>query len=119
MPTELPPQLIIFRHAPLSSSLTAEGLDLALLSASFGGKVTLFFCDEGVFSLLDNQSKGPLGEKSVLPTLRALALYDIDQVYVDETSLIQRGLSIEALGIPVTPASLGSLLNDDPCVFTF
>ncbi|MGJ8524453.1 Intracellular sulfur oxidation protein DsrF [Halomonadaceae bacterium LMG 33818] len=119
MPTALPPQLIIFRHAPLSSSLTAEGLDLALLSASFGGRVTLFFCDEGVFSLLGNQSKGPLGEKSVLPTLKALALYDIDQVYVDEASLIQRGLTIETLGIPVKTGRIEHLLDDNPCIFTF
>jgi len=119
MSTVLPPQLIVFRHAPLSSSLTAEGLDLALLSASFGGRVTLFFCDEGVFSLLDNQGKGPLGEKSVLPTLKALTLYDIDEVYVDEASLMQRGLTIEALGIPVTIGSIKDLIDDNPCVFTF
>ncbi|MGL4834236.1 MAG: DsrE family protein, partial [Shewanella sp.] len=43
---------ILFRSAPHGTTKGREGLDLALLSASFEQEVSLLFVDEGILHLV-------------------------------------------------------------------
>lgn len=111
--------LIVVRHAPHGTSWLREALDLALVGATFGCKVALHFCDEGVMALVEGQGAGALGQKGTAPTLDVLALYDIERLYVDESSLSERGLDTEALAHEVEFAELAELVREYDRVFTF
>lgn len=109
--SSLPSLLIIVRHAPQGTRWVAEALDVALLNASFGGETALYFCDDGVTALLDDQARGALDQKGTLNTFKALEMYDIEALYIDPESLDERGLQPQDLALQVTPAPLASLLN--------
>lgn len=83
---------VIFRHSPLGNSSSREGLDFALLSASFEQQVSVIFTDEAVLHLLSQQQPELVGSKDYLSTFKALSLYDIETVLVCKQSAIQFGL---------------------------
>ncbi|WP_028775137.1 sulfurtransferase complex subunit TusC [Shewanella waksmanii] len=83
--------LIIFRHSPQGSSASREGLDVALLSATFEQQVTILFCDEGVYNL-PKQQAALTGNRDFLSTFKALPMYDIDDVYACQSSLKRYGV---------------------------
>lgn len=88
---------LIFRHAPHSTAHGREALDLAMLSASFEQEVSLIFVDEGILHLLPNQNSELIGGKDYIATFKALPLYDIERLFVCETSLKQLGINQESL----------------------
>lgn len=94
--------LFINRKAPLGSAHAAEMLDAALIAASFDQHVHLAFLDDGVFQLVDGQHPQLLGQRDLAPALAELGDYDIEHVWVERESLIERGLSESDLAIPVT-----------------
>lgn len=98
---------ILFRSAPHGTVKGREGLDLALLSASFEQEVSLVFVDEGVLHLIKDQQPELIGGKDYLATFKALPLYDIESVFVCKQSLTDYGLSHGLLAIPVT------IVNDE------
>jgi len=93
---------ILFRCSPHGTVRGREGLDLALLSASFEQEVSLVFVDEGVLHLIKDQQPDLIGAKDYISTFKALPLYDIDSVFVCKQSLADYGLSHSLLSIPVT-----------------
>lgn len=93
---------ILFRSAPQGTVKGREGLDLALLSASFEQEVSLVFVDEGVLHLLKDQQPELIGGKDYISTFKALPLYDIESVFVCKQSLAEYGLSHGLLSIPAT-----------------
>ncbi|MDD8058222.1 MULTISPECIES: sulfurtransferase complex subunit TusC [Shewanella] len=90
---------IVFRHAPFGSTSGREGLDVAMLSASFEQQVSLIFTDEAVLHLLGGQTPEQAGAKDYLSALKALPLYDIETVLVCSDSLQQLGLNASELNI--------------------
>lgn len=94
---------VVFRHAPHGSACSREGLDFALLSASFEQQVTLIFVDDGVLNLLANQQPAHIGCRDYIATFKALPLYDIEQVFVCQQSLQARTLNLEHCAITVEP----------------
>lgn len=57
--------------------------------------------------------------KDLSAIYRSLELYDIEAIYVEEESLISRGLSQEDLVIPITllkRSAIASTLNQFDCV---
>ncbi len=113
---------IIFRSNPAYNSKGREALDLAMLSASFDQHVKLIFLDEGVFNLVKGQSPELLGGKDYISTLKALPIYDIDDVYACEKSLSVNLLEKEELLIDliiVTPGRISALIDaaDEVLVF--
>ncbi|MBM7074520.1 sulfurtransferase complex subunit TusC [Shewanella sp. 202IG2-18] len=113
---------IIFRSSPAYNCKGREALDLAMLSASFDQHVKLIFLDEGVFNLLKGQSPELLGGKDYLSTLKALPLYDIDDVYVCEHSLSVNLLEKNELFIDcilVTQQRIRTLINEADEVLIF
>ncbi|MGX9462686.1 sulfurtransferase complex subunit TusC [Shewanella sp. A14] len=94
--------VIIFRHAPFGTTSTREGLDFAMLSASFEQQVSLVFTNEAILHLLAGQTPETAGSKDYISAFKALSLYDIDTVLVCEVSMTTLGLQPDDLSIPTT-----------------
>ncbi len=114
--------LVILRHPPHGSSWLREGLDAALVAAAFGQAVSLLFQGDGVLALLQGQGPGPLGQKGTSATLDMLAMYDIESLFLDASSLTRLGISIDSLQLPASPLeppSIAALIGGHRLVLTF
>ena len=92
--------LFIQHRPPYSDDRAAELLDALLVAAAFGQQVAVLFQDDGVWQLLPGQQGKALERKTLLAQLQALGLYDVEQLYVDQQSLRERGLEGITLGLP-------------------
>ncbi|GGP84536.1 sulfurtransferase complex subunit TusC [Shewanella ulleungensis] len=102
---------ILFRHAPFGTTCGREGLDVAMLSASFEQQVSLIFTDEAVLHLLAGQTPEQAGSKDYLSALKALPLYDIDTVLVCNESMQRLGINAAELSIDAKVASCNEITN--------
>ena len=84
---------------------TQEFIDIALMAAAFEQRVILVFEADGVYALLKQQTPELIGLKNASPILKALELYDINDVWVEEESMLMRGIQPEAfeIGVKVMP----------------
>lgn len=114
-----PSLLLIIRNGPFGRLELAEALDIALVTASFGGQVALYFCDDGVMALAQHQLREAQGQKGTLATLRALPMYDIEALYADADSLKARGLEQSDLALDVKMATLDQLVSQYQQTFVF
>ncbi|HSC76116.1 MAG TPA: sulfurtransferase complex subunit TusC [Pseudomonadales bacterium] len=111
--------LFILQHAPYGSSATRETLDAALAAAAFEQQVKLLFTDDGVWQLLADQQPDTISSKDTSKMLQALEYYDISDVFVDEISLQERGISATQLSIACSPVggnALKQLIKTADCV---
>ncbi len=93
--------LYVNRKAPHGTVYALESLEVVLIGAAFEQDVSLAFVDDGVYQLVQNQDTAAIGAKNFSPTFKALGDYDVSQIYVEQESLEQRGLSKEDL-MPLT-----------------
>ena len=113
---------IINKSPPYSNANAKESLDLALVMGSFEQSGGLFFCDDGVYQLVNTQAPSAIDAKDLTKTFKALPFYDIENIYVCKQSLAARNLSVEDLCIDVTELSFSdwqALLNQYQHVVTF
>ncbi len=82
-----------------------EFLDMALMAAAFDQKVVILFEGEAVNALVKNQQPENIALKNITPILKALPLYDINDVFVEKESMDQWGLVKEQLTIETTLVS--------------
>jgi len=87
----------INRKAPYGSVYALESLEVVLIGAAFEQDVKLVFMDDGVFQLTKGQNPSGIGMKNFSKTYAALGDYDVNQIYVDEDSLKERGLTLDDL----------------------
>lgn len=87
----------INRKAPYGSVYALESLEVVLIGAAFEQDVKLVFMDDGVLQLTNNQDPEGIGMKNFSKTYAALGDYDINQIYIDQQSLDDRGLTIDDL----------------------
>ena len=80
-------------NAPFTNSNAKDALDLALIMGSFEQAVSLFFKADGVFQLINKQSPEVIDAKDFLKTFSAFEFYDIENIYVCQSSLKERGLT--------------------------
>ncbi|GAA0783173.1 MULTISPECIES: sulfurtransferase complex subunit TusC [Pseudomonadati] len=92
---------IVFRHSPYGTTKTREGIDFALLSASFEQQVSLIFCDEAVLHLLPNQQAELAGSKDYVSVFKAFELYEIETILACKQSLDTLGIKQQELAIDV------------------
>ncbi len=97
---------VIYRHSPIGNTSSREGLDFAMLSASFEQEVSVVFTDEAVLHLLPEQQPELVGSKDYLATFKALSLYDIDTVLVCQESAKQFGLKESEFNFEAEMASV-------------
>lgn len=93
--------MFVNRKAPYGTVYALESLEVVLISAAFDQDVSLAFVDDGVYQLKKDQNTDGIGMKNFSPTYRALGDYDINKLYVEQESLIERGLKLEDL-MPLT-----------------
>ncbi|QBL09291.1 sulfurtransferase complex subunit TusC [Rheinheimera sp. D18] len=94
--------LVLQRHSPFSSSNGREALDMALALAAVEYSVSILFCADAVFQLLPIVEHADFKLKIYPRSFKLFNLYDIEQVYVCQQSLSERGISLSQLSISVT-----------------
>ena len=106
--------LFILQRPPHASLHVQEMLDVILTTAAFEQNVSLLFLDQGIFLLKQDQRPEVLGRKNLAPILDALSVYDIDDLYIEQESLTERGVSAGQLLLPVQVlprAEVGALIG--------
>jgi tRNA 2-thiouridine synthesizing protein C len=93
---------IINRTLPHGSAQGRESLDLTLAMSAFNESLSLFFLADGVYQLLDGHNPNDILQKHFQPLFKMLELYDVENIYVCEQSLLQRTITAEQLIIDVT-----------------
>ena len=114
----------LFRTAPHGNAISREGLDALLAATAFCDEeeIGIFFVDDGVLNLLDEQNPEVLLQKDFIRTFKLLDLYDIEQRFVCADSLDQYHLQTEQLIISAEKIDRTSLINklsQAEKVFTF
>lgn len=92
---------LICRHGPYSSRLANQALDLALIHAAFDVPLRILFQGNGLNLLRQNQDASGLLQKTFTAGFGLLALYDSDELWVLDEDLLQAGLRVEQLLVPV------------------
>ena len=103
--------LIICRKAPYGNSLAREALDIALAASVFEQSLAILFLGDGVWQLLKNQNSEAIDAKNHSNLLSAFPLYDINELYVDETAMDERQLTHEQLVLPVNALNQDSIAS--------
>jgi tRNA 2-thiouridine synthesizing protein C len=84
---------IVNASAPFSAANAKDSLDVALIFGSYEQAISLYFQGDGVYQLIAKQQPEFIQQKDFLKTLAALEFYDIENIYVCQHSLTQRGLT--------------------------
>lgn len=92
----------VFSHSPHGHASGREGLDALLATSAYSEQIAAFFIDDGVYQLVEGQQPSVILAKDYAPMFKLCDLYDIEHIYVLDTSLEERGLSLANLLIPVT-----------------
>jgi len=103
--------LLINQTAPFDGNTAQEILDLALALSTFEQNVQLLFLGDGIFQLLKNQQPNFIYRKDFIATFKALAMYDVADVYVDAASLNARRISKNDLVIDVMLVSAEDIVE--------
>lgn len=93
--------LFIVRRLPHSGAHAQETLDLILTAAAYEQPVSLLALDDGLFQLKTAQRPRLAGLKDISAVYQALALYDVNDIYVENEALLERGLTPADLILPV------------------
>ena len=94
--------LLLQRSSPFNDGKGREALDMILAMAAVEHNVSVLFSADAVYQLLPTQDQPDFKLKAYPRSFKLFALYDIEQVYVCQQSLKQRGINAAALSINVT-----------------
>src|SRR6266542_6606698 len=114
--------MFVNRKAPYGTVYALESLEVVLITAAFEQDVSLVFMDDGVYQLKRGMQTKAIETKNFSPTYRALEGYDVEKLYVERESMVERGLSEEDLivDVKVLPAAeLGKLMDEQDVVLSF
>ena len=114
--------MYVNRRAPYGTVYALESLEVVLIGAAFDQDVSVVFMDDGVFQLKKGQDTSESDMKNFSPTYRALEMYDVEKLYVEQESLDARGLSADDLIVPVevlSAAQIGELMQTQDVVLNF
>lgn len=85
------------RRAPYGTIYAWESLEVVLVGAAFDQQVSLMFVDDGVYQLLKGSDTSTSDMKNFMPAYRTLGDYGVRHLFVDQTSLAERGLTADDL----------------------
>ena len=114
--------MFVNRKAPYGTIYALESLEVVLITATFDQDVSLVFMDDGVYELIKGQQTKDIGIKNFSPSYRALDGYDVEKLYVDQDSLVQRGLTEKDLLVPVEvldAQQMGQLMQQQDVILSF
>ncbi|OVZ93808.1 sulfurtransferase TusC [Yersinia frederiksenii] len=83
----------VFTQGPHGNSAGREGLDALLATSALSEDLGIFFISDGVLQLLPQQQPEKILARNYIATFGVLPLYDVENCYICEASLQQRGLS--------------------------
>lgn len=113
----------LFTTPPHGSSAGREGLDALLATSALTEDIGVFFVGDGVFQLLPGQQPEMILARNYIATFGVLPLYDVEQCYICNASLTERGLGNHQDWIlPVErldPADLRQCLAGYDAIMTF
>lgn len=89
--------LLINRQPPWAGSVAREALDIVLTAGAFELPVGLLLLDDGVFQLVSDQKAAILQQKDSVANLQALPLFGVENIYVSQRALNERGLEASTL----------------------
>ncbi|CAH0542897.1 sulfurtransferase complex subunit TusC [Vibrio marisflavi] len=97
----------VFKTLPHSTSSGREGLDALLAASAFCDNIRLFFIGEGVAQLVGEQQPESVLSRNYISTFKLMELYDIEEVFVCEDSLMKMGLAdaplvLDAIALPAS-----------------
>jgi tRNA 2-thiouridine synthesizing protein C len=114
--------LYVNRRAPYGTIYALESLEVVLIGAAFEQDVSVAFVDDGVYQLRKGQDTKDSDMKNFSPTYRALEMYDVEKLFVEQESLEERGLSEDDLivDVEILPRSqMAQLMEDQDVIFSF
>lgn len=112
---------IIISSPPHGNAKGREALDAALALSAIN-HISVIFIDSGIFHLLTNQSPEQILMRDYIATFNMLELYDIEDVYVDQSSLRAEHLTDITLNIPtqiIDRLTLNQLLAKQDMILRF
>jgi len=110
------------RKAPYGTVYALESLEVVLIGAAFEQDVSLIFMDDGVYQITKGQDTAGVAMKNFSPTYRALEMYDVEKLYVDQASLEARGLTADDLLVDVEVLGadqIADLMDDQDVILSF
>jgi tRNA 2-thiouridine synthesizing protein C len=93
--------LFLLRHAPYATSHAVEALESALVAGVFDQRVSVLFCGDGVWQLVDGQDGSAVDRRTISKVVHVLPQYDITNLYACAAALRDRGLNADDLALPV------------------
>ena len=122
--------MYVNRRAPYGTVYALEALDVILAGAVFEQEVSVVFLDDGVYQLRRGQNPSVLNMKDFSKTFGALPDFDVMYLYVEEESLVQRGMTVrDLIEVPreddtdtvtlISSTDLSSLMDQQDVVLQF
>lgn len=111
----------ISRQSPYGNSNARSCLDMVLACAVFDQTVNYVFLGDGVCQLLAKQCGDKIEFKTFSSALEALALYGVNNIYVEQESLDKLSIKLTDLAIPakqINKLALAELIDESDLVFT-
>ncbi len=93
--------LFVVRDAPYVGGRAQESLDLLLTLAAFDQVVDVVLLEDGIWQLHRDQQPEILAQKNIAALWQALEIYGIDPPWVESESLVERGVDVADLVLPV------------------
>lgn len=116
---------ILFTQPPFGTAASREGLDALLAASAFceEDEIAICFLHDGVFNLIPNVAPDAILQKDHLATFKLIDLYDLNECFVCQKSLQERGLVQQALSLSnpqiVPQSELFDVLKRADKVLTF
>ncbi|EHN71588.1 sulfurtransferase complex subunit TusC [Aliivibrio fischeri] len=95
----------VFQSAPHSTSKGREGLDAILAASAYSEDIQIFFIGDGVLQLLKNQEPEKILSRDYISGFKMLELYDLEEIFVCQNAMSNRGIKEEYLLIDVDSIS--------------
>ena len=114
--------MYVNRRAPHGTIYAQESLEVVLIGAAFDQDVSIVFLDDGVFQIRKGQDTDAIETKNFSKTFRALEMYDVEKLYVEEASLRARGMTVDDLNVEVevkTSEEIGRLMEEQDVIMSF
>jgi len=113
--------MFVNRKAPHGTIYAHELLEMVLIAGAYELDVTMVFMDDGVYDLKKGQDPKAINVKNFAPAYRALDGYDVEKLYVEDSSMKARGLTEDDLLVDVEVKSseeIARLMAEQDVVIT-
>ncbi|MFQ3206968.1 MAG: tRNA 2-thiouridine synthesizing protein C [Glaciecola sp.] len=101
--------LIISTQPPYVCSASQDALEAALAASNVGVEVIFVFSQQGLYQLLESQNSTYLQKRSIVKQIKALPLYDIEEIYYVKDDITELMLSSYALTSTAKPIDIDVL----------